>query len=200
MATEDKKTEKKKTTTKTTKAKRKEPARRAPKTTAKSKEEPVKEVKEPTTKKEKEDIAKGYNKFKTYEGKTYTGMKVGRSHKWYYDEGEWKEKKVTPDTWDFSFDVIKRRAGRAPEGSGVPVGTEYHWYILADQHVKKLDANNYTTEMRGLKFKLNHKRAEKDTWSTTEKTERKRLIKILETMLHELKEQPEDGQEKKEEK
>jgi hypothetical protein len=22
-------------------------------------------------------------------------MKVGRSHKWYYDKGEWKEKKIT---------------------------------------------------------------------------------------------------------
>ena len=27
--------------------------------------------------------------------------------------------------------VTKRRAGHAPEGSGVPVGTEYHWYIVA---------------------------------------------------------------------
>jgi hypothetical protein len=37
-------------------------------------------------------IAKSYNKFKTFEGKQYTGMKVGRSHKWYYDKVEWKEK------------------------------------------------------------------------------------------------------------
>jgi hypothetical protein len=45
------------------------------------------------------DIAKNYNKFKTFNGKEYTGMKVGRSHKWCYDKGEWKEKKVTPDKW-----------------------------------------------------------------------------------------------------
>jgi hypothetical protein len=69
-----------------------------------------------------------YDEFKVYEGQKYTGMKVGRSHKWYYDKGEWKEKKITPDLWQISYAVTKRRAGRAPEGSGVPVGTEYHWY------------------------------------------------------------------------
>lgn len=109
----------------------------------------------------KKDISKSYNQFKEFEGKKYTGMKVGRTHKWYYDKGEWKEKKLTPDKWQFSYNVTKRRAGNAPEGSGVPVGTEYHWYILANQNVKKLDANNYTTSMIGLKYKLAHKRAER---------------------------------------
>jgi adenosine deaminase len=41
----------------------------------------------------KKDISKSYNQFKEFEGKKYTGMKVGRTHKWYYDKGEWKEKK-----------------------------------------------------------------------------------------------------------
>jgi hypothetical protein len=67
----------------------------------------------------KKDISKSYNQFKEFQGKNYTGMKVGRTHKWYYDKGEWKEKKVTPDKWQFSYDVTKRRAGNAPEGSGV---------------------------------------------------------------------------------
>jgi hypothetical protein len=49
-------------------------------------------------------------------------MKVGRSHKWYYDRGEWKGKKITPDKWEFTFDVNKRRSGKAPKGSGVPLG------------------------------------------------------------------------------
>src|SRR5215216_2730723 len=96
------------------------------------------------------DIAESYNKYKEFEGRQYTGMKIGRSHKWYYDKGEWKEKKITPDKWEFTYAVNKRRAGHAPEGSGVPVGTEYHWYILAHQNVRKLDANNYTTSMTGL--------------------------------------------------
>jgi hypothetical protein len=34
------------------------------------------------------DIAKTYNELKTSRAKQYTGMKVGRSHKWYYDKGE----------------------------------------------------------------------------------------------------------------
>ncbi|HZD35435.1 MAG TPA: hypothetical protein VE130_09545 [Nitrososphaeraceae archaeon] len=90
-------------------------------------------------------IIDSYDKFKEFDGIEYTGMKVGRSHKWYYDKGEWKEKKITPNQWDFTFSVDKRRAGKAPEGSGAPVGTEYHWYILAYQDVKKMDANRYTT-------------------------------------------------------
>ena len=135
----------------------------------------------------KKDISKSYNQFKDFEGKKYTGMKVGRTHKWYYDKGEWKEKKLTPDKWQFSYTVTKRRSGRAPEGSGVPVGTEYHWYILANQTVKKMDANNYTTSMMGLKYKLAHKRAEKNYWSASEKAQRRRLIEILEELIDNVK-------------
>ena len=135
----------------------------------------------------KKDISKSYNQFKEFQGKNYTGMKVGRTHKWYYDKGEWKEKKVTPDKWQFSYNVTKRRVGNAPEGSGVPVGTEYHWYILADQNVKKLDANNYITSMIGLKYKLAHKRADKSNWSSSDNAQRKRLIEILESLIENIK-------------
>ena len=135
----------------------------------------------------KKDISKSYNQFKEFQGKNYTGMKVGRTHKWYYDKGEWKEKKVTPDKWQFSYDVTKRRAGNAPEGSGVPVGTEYNWYILANQNVKKLDANNYTTSMIGLKYKLAHKRADRNNWSLSDNAQRKRLIEILEALIENIK-------------
>jgi len=72
-----------------------------------------------------------YDKPKEFEGKRYTGMKVGGHHRWIYDAGEWAEKKVTPDKWEFSYAVTKRRKGRAPEGSGAPVGTAHHWFILA---------------------------------------------------------------------
>src|ERR671918_2264271 len=134
----------------------------------------------------KKDFSKSYNQFKEFEGKKYTGMKVGRTHKWYYDKGEWKEKKLTPDKWQFSYTVTKRRSGKAPEGSGVPVGTEYHWYILANQTVKKMDANNYTTSMMGLKYKLAHKRAEKEKWSGTETAQKKRLIQVLQESINQL--------------
>src|SRR5919109_675501 len=135
------------------------------------------------------DISKTYNEYKEFEGKQYTGMRVGRSHKWYYDKGEWKEKKVTPDKWEFTYAVVKRRAGHAPEGSGVPVGTEYHWYILAHQNVRKLNANDYTTSMTGLKFKVAHKRADKDKWDASDRAQRRRMIKILHEVLHDLEQQ-----------
>ena len=133
------------------------------------------------------DLSKSYNEFKEFEGQQYTGMKVGRSHKWYYDKGEWKEKKITPDKWEFTYAVNKKRAGQAPEGSGVPVGTEYHWYILAHQNVRKLDANSYATSMTGLKYKLAHRRAEKDKWNATDNAQRKRLIQILQELIDQLK-------------
>ena len=141
--------------------------------------------------KKKNEVRKGnstsYDQFKEFEGKKYTGMRVGRTHKWYYDKGEWKEKKVTPDKWQFTFNVTKRRAGHAPEGSGVPVGTEYHWYILANQIVKKLDANKYTTSMLGLKYKLAHKRADSDRWSSSDNIQKKKLIALLQELIEQLR-------------
>ena len=86
-----------------------------------------------------DDVAATYDAFKQFEGRRYTGMRVGRSHKWNYDPGVWMEKKVTPDQWEIHYAVTKRRVGRAPEGSGVPVGTGYHWYILAHQNVHQAE-------------------------------------------------------------
>jgi hypothetical protein len=141
-------------------------------------------------KKPVKDYSKSYNQFKRFEGRQYTGMKVGRSHKWYYDKGEWRETKLTPDLWEISFHVTKRRAGHAPEGSGVPVGTEYHWFILAHQDVEKLNANDYSTDLSGIKYKLAFKRAGKEKWNATPKAERKRLVKLLQDYIDELEKEP----------
>ncbi len=126
-----------------------------------------------------------------YKGKKYTGVKVGHGHKWQYEAGEWKETKVTPDKWKFTYKVGKRRRGNAPEGSGAPVGTQYHWYIIADQVVKKLDANNYSTEMTGAKYKIAHKRFDKENWSAPDQKQRKNMIKALKEMIAELETAPE---------
>jgi hypothetical protein len=134
----------------------------------------------------KSDPEVSYNDFKEFEGQRYTGMKIGRSHKWNYDRGVWREKKITPDLWQVSYAVTKRRAGRAPEGSGVPVGTEYHWYILAHQNTTKQSANDYTTSLTGLKFKIAHKRAGSEKWNATLRTQRKRMIKFLESVIADL--------------
>jgi hypothetical protein len=129
---------------------------------------------------------RSYDAFKEFQGKRYTGMAIGRRHHWRYDEGDWTEKKLTPDKWEIRYTTVKRRKGHAPEGSGVPVGTEYHWYVLADQTAKKLDANDYATDMVGYKFKLAHKRADRGTWSASEAAQRRQLVKILKQMIAEL--------------
>ena len=137
------------------------------------------------------DGAVSYNEFNEYESQRYTGMKIGRSHKWRYDRGEWKETKITPDLWQIGYAVTKRRAGRAPEGSGVPVGTEYHWYVLAHQNVAKQTANDYTTSLTGIKFKIAHKRADTGKWSATPRTQRKRMITFLRGVIADLEKQAE---------
>jgi hypothetical protein len=142
------------------------------------------------TKTKKKDLSESYNHYKIFHGQQYTGMAIGRSHHWHYDEGDWKETKITPDLWEISYAVTKRLAGHAPENSGVPVGTEYQWYILSHQHVKKLNANDYSTEMSGLKFKLAHKRADKEAWSAKAPTQRKHLIQFLRDMADQQEKDP----------
>ena len=182
-ATKTKAAAKRKTAKKATAPVKRERAKLTKKTSAKAVAPKKTEAK---SKPGEKNIAASYNKFKEYKGKQYTGMKIGRTHKWYYDKGEWKEKKVTPDEWQIHYAVTKRRAGRAPKGSGVPVGTEYNWYILAHQNVRKLNANDYSTELTGIKYKLAHKRADKATWSASDKAQRKRLIKLFQGMIDQL--------------
>ncbi|HZS45556.1 MAG TPA: hypothetical protein VFC63_10670 [Blastocatellia bacterium] len=141
--------------------------------------------------KSRKNIAESYNRRKDFEGRQYTGMTVGRTHHWYYDKSDWKEKKVTPDKWEFVYSTTKRRAGHAPEGSGVPVGTAYHWFILAHQYVEKLNANDYSTQMVGLKFKLAHKRASAQKWSASGEKRRKQLVQILKDLIADLEGEPE---------
>ncbi|MEX2346671.1 MAG: Rho termination factor N-terminal domain-containing protein [Balneolaceae bacterium] len=135
---------------------------------------------------------KKYNKYKEYKGKRYSGMKVGGTHKWYYDKGEWKERKKTPEEWDVFYKTTKRRAGKAPEKSGAPVGTAYNWLIVAHQRVDKLDANSYMTYLDGKKFKVSHLRASKGKWNVKEKTQRKKVIEFLEQVIEDIKSAGED--------
>ena len=41
--------------------------------------------------------------------------------------------------------------------------------------------------MTGLKYKLAHRRAEKDKWNATDNAQRKRLIQILQELIDQLK-------------
>src|SRR5215469_8070044 len=138
----------------------------------------------------KKDLTASFNRFKTYNGQLYTGVRIGRGHHWNYDAGDWKETKITPDLWEISYAVTKRRVGHAPDHSGVPAGTEYHWYILAHQTAVKRNANDYDTKMLGLKFKLAHKRADKGRWSASGPTQRKHLIAFLKDFISQLEKDP----------
>lgn len=138
----------------------------------------------------KKNLGASFNKLKSFNGQLYSGVQIGRGHHWHYDAGDWKETKITPDLWEISYAVTKRRVGKAPDFSGVPVGTEYHWYILAHQTAAKLNANDYDTKMMGLKFKIAHKRADKGKWSASGPTQRKYLIKFLKEYIEQLEKTP----------
>lgn len=131
-----------------------------------------------------------YDDIKKFNGRRYMGMPVGARHVWQYPNGTWKEEKVDPDAWVFSFESIKQRRRAAPENSGAPNNTQYHWYILADQRVRKVDKDTYETLMNGVKHKLAHKRPHWRKWSSQYEDnipERNRVIMILEDMLEKLK-------------
>ena len=131
-----------------------------------------------------------YDDLKEFNGQKYMGMPIGGSHVWNYPNGTWKEEKVEPDSWVFKFQSMKRRRKEAPKNSGAPINTEYHWYILADQRVRKVDKDTYETVMEGVKHKLSHKRPYWRKWSSeyqNNKSDRERIIAILEEMLKLLK-------------
>ncbi len=130
-----------------------------------------------------------FDNMKIYNGQKYSGMPVGLSHHWNYPNGEWEETKVAPDLWKIKFTSLKSRKTPAPEGSGVPLKTSYHWYIMADQQVTKATKDDYQTTMEGLKFKIGHKRPYWKKFSygyEGQPTYRQRLIKILQSTLQQL--------------
>ncbi|MFX1275071.1 MAG: hypothetical protein ACFFAT_08515, partial [Promethearchaeota archaeon] len=74
---------------------------------------------------------------------------------------------------------------------GANIGTKYHWYIIADQIATKLDSNSYMTQMKGIKFKIGHKRPHWKTFSYNypeQQSYKERLISTLEYVLEQLKE------------
>jgi hypothetical protein len=133
---------------------------------------------------------KYYNSLKEFNGQTYSGMTVGGKHSWDYNNGIWSETKIKPNKWKFEFICNKYRKNPAPPGTGAPNKTEFHWYILADQKVVKLDENTYKTVMTGSKYKIGHKRPNwKQNWSYDYKKEsyEDKIIEILEEIIERLK-------------
>lgn len=132
----------------------------------------------------------GYDDLKEYNGRKYMGMPVGRRHEWNYPNGIWKERKLAPDRWIFSFQSMKTRVKGAPVNSGAPINTQYHWCILADQRVRKVDKDAYETFMEGLKFKVSHKRPHWLKWSSEyadNVSDKERAIAILEEVTEKIR-------------
>ena len=131
-----------------------------------------------------------YDTLKRFNNQIYSGMRIGGSHKWHYNNGKWYETKLAPDMWQFSFQSIKTRFHNAPINSGAKVKTKYHWYIIADQIASKLDNNSYMTNMKGFKYKIGHKRPNWRNFSydyPEQESYKQRVIKILEDTLIKLK-------------
>ncbi len=138
-----------------------------------------------------------YDTLKTYNNKIYTGMKVGGSHIWDYNDGRWYETKKSPDAWNIKFDSIKTRAHSAPINTGAKVRTKYHWYIIADQIATKLNSNSYMTSMKGVKYKIGHKRPHWKRFSyqyPDQKSYKEHIIEILESILKSLKDDKQDSE------
>lgn len=55
--------------------------------------------------------------------------------------------------------------------------------------MSKLNANDYSTSLTGLKFKLAHKRADKETWSASTRAQRKKAVQILRRVADDLEQQ-----------
>ena len=131
-----------------------------------------------------------YDSLKTFKNKVYTGMKIGNSHNWNYTNAKWHETKTAPDRWTFQFDSLKTRVKPAPVNTGASINTKYHWYILADQIATKIDNNSYMTSMKGVKFKLGHKRPYWKTFSYNypeQVSYKQSIINILEDVINKLK-------------
>ncbi len=131
-----------------------------------------------------------YDDLKEFEGEPYTGMAVGGRHTWRYTNAVWREVKVSPDRWEFTLTSTKERDREAPERSGAALDTQYHWYLLAHQFVRKIDGDRYATFMSGLKHKIAHKRPDWRAWSSgydAEESERNRIRAILEGAVDRLR-------------
>jgi len=131
-----------------------------------------------------------YNDLKLYKETPYSGMKVGGSHCWNYNNGIWHEIKKAPDRWDIKFNCVKTRAHYAPINSGAKMGTTFHWFIIANQIATKLNNSSYMTSMQGIKFKIGHKRPHWKTFSYNYSNQvgyKEKLINILEDVLNRLK-------------
>ncbi|KTC85009.1 hypothetical protein [Legionella brunensis] len=63
--------------------------------------------------------------------------------------------------------------------------------------VEKLNANDYSTEMTGIKYKVAHQQTNKEEWNISEIAQKKRLIKIIKKLVDTLEKDIASASEKK---
>src|SRR5262249_42822086 len=98
-----------------------------------------------------------------------------------YDSGDWTEKKVTPDKWESA--TRSRSAAPAKRRSFGRTGRRYVPLVHPEPLDRDEARREHDTDMAGLKYKLAHKRADKETWSASGAAQRKRLIHVLQEMI-----------------
>jgi hypothetical protein len=118
------------------------------------------------------------NPLAEFEGNEYNGTREEIA--WQLSKNTWSEFRRGEKSWDVLFET---NASKPFEGAkDMPVGSEYHSYILAHQKLVKTRKNTYAMKLEGLKFKLAHKE-DGASWSSNERGRKNQLIKILKEML-----------------
>lgn len=75
----------------------------------------------------------------------------GYKHNWAY-HGAWKEKKIRPGLWTFTFQATKHRKAKNIGEFGI--GTTGAWKIQGIQYIKKTGTGKYQTKLIGTKKPL----------------------------------------------
>ena len=116
-----------------------------------------------------------------FEGKPYNGFPISKS--WTLGKSDWKESRRGIKTWDISFEADATT--NTENDLSLPIGSEFHSYILAHQKIVKTHKNAYKLKIQGIKFKLAHKLRD-ENWSATSQHQKKNLIQILKDVLKDL--------------
>lgn len=77
------------------------------------------------------------------------GVPIGYKEFWKY-RGRWKEKKVAPRRWKFTFEATKGRKAKSYGGLGK--GTTGRWLIKGIQSIKKIGKGKYQTRLTAYKY------------------------------------------------
>ena len=87
------------------------------------------------------------------------GFRPGNSrYQWDFLKGKWLERRI--DANEHSF-VLKARFEKTKDAFPTltgDIGTEFRWFVCADQIARKVDDNAFETLMSGLRFLVGYKK------------------------------------------